>query len=455
MRAISILEYIDRSMWRLRWVISFIMSILITITVGIISTEREIANESNFMDSTTPYISYLIEAGDRPEVIRILSSHSRARGTKISIEIDGLEYANTHDISKIDNKTVERSGFKIGKNLLLKSSSITLRKEIKSISGSSSRGYIFSEISTTVIVEKIFLILAISFLSCFIILYFASRKLEFYLKETIRPLQELEKEVQNIHNDNFSSKELKFKELETVRQSVVETKKELNEKNTRIANQKSKEINSEIYRRLIHDLQNPITALKTMTNLVADPSTPKDIRDEAISVVPGITEEILNQIIAAKNNFEFDISKFQLIDIRSTIHTSIQQIKAAREGTTKLITFHSPDSPIFVPCDPLNIKRALINIIENGLESCREKIEIKIDQKMPTTSIFISDDGDGLEESKLAEILKGNGISKKGNRQALGLCSVNHILLTHNGSLGYRTSQFGGAEFELRIGSLC
>lgn len=455
MGAISILEYIDRSMWRLRWVVSIIVSIIITITVGVISTERKIANEANFMDSTIPYVSYLIEAGDRPEVIRILSSHSGVRGTKISIEIDGLEYANSHDISKFDNKIIERSGFKLGRDIFLKSSSITIRKEIRTTSNGLSRGYIFSEISSAVILEKIFFILATSFLSCFIILYFVSKKLEFYLKETIKPLQELENEVQNIHNDNFSSKELRFKELEIVRLKVVETKNEINEKNTNIANQKSKEINSEIYRRLIHDLQNPITALKTMTNLVADPSTPREIRDEAISVVPGITEEILDQIIAAKNNFEFDVSKFQLIDIRSTIFSSIQQVKAARESNSKLITFYSPDSPIFVPCDPLNIKRALINIIENGLESCREKLEIKIDQKMPITSIFISDDGDGLEESKLAEILKGNGISKKGNRQALGLCSVNHILLTHNGSLGYRTSQFGGAEFELRIGSLC
>jgi sensor histidine kinase regulating citrate/malate metabolism len=65
--------------------------------------------------------------------------------------------------------------------------------------------------------------------------------------------------------------------------------------------------------------------------------------------------------------------------------------------------------------------------------------------------IRVEDDGPGIKANELTLFLQGRGQSKKRNRFAIGLSTVNHIVTNHGGRVVYQKSKFGGACFELRL----
>ncbi|NOT78480.1 MAG: ATP-binding protein [Bacteriovoracaceae bacterium] len=110
-----------------------------------------------------------------------------------------------------------------------------------------------------------------------------------------------------------------------------------------------------------------------------------------------------------------------------------------------------PETPVLMRHDPALLKRAVVNLLENGLEASKSKVELSLDTNDQFTSIRVSDDGTGLSEDKVSLFLQGRGLSSKANRQAFGLSSSNHIARTHGGKIIYHKSNLGGASFEIRL----
>jgi len=451
---ISLYEFLKKSMLAFRWKLSLGISILITIIAGFYTLNQQITSEQKSLTGISPHLAYLVEISDRTELLRLLDSVTLNGTTKIKIVTSGYVFANSYDLSLIDMADNKASSFlsALGSFFSIEGISISspLLGKDKTILGETIVIIPYSLIAT----ELVFVLIT-SFAVSMFLLYLLSLKTEEYIKKALHPLGLLEDEIVNFHNPNHESKKLEFIELENIRKVITETKENLIEMNEKLANQKAKEINAEIYRRLIHDLQNPITALQTMVTLICEKDTESDIVKEATDVLPKITEEILNQILHAKKNFEFDIKTLAVRDIRLCLSEVLAQVKLANPGNFHKIKYITPKDPIYVPCDSFNLKRAIINIVENGFEACRETLEIRLAQSSLHTSIYIADDGNGLSEDNVEEILSGKAISNKGNREALGISSVKHILETHKGKLVYQKSKYGGAEFELRVGELC
>jgi K+-sensing histidine kinase KdpD len=295
-------------------------------------------------------------------------------------------------------------------------------------------------------------IMIAAFILTFSVLQFQTHIFKRQTERVLVSLKILERQIQKFGDTEELREEIDFRELEDIRLELSRTKSNLSETRGLLASQRAKEINAEVYKRLIHDLQNPISAMNTMITLISESDTPDDIKHEALDTLPKLTQEILSQIIATKKNFEYDASQFVNTDLRLCINESLIQIKLSHPEKFKKISFIDPSHSILIPCDPPSLKRAIINVIENGLDFSREKLEIRLSESKDGASIFIADDGPGLQKEKLEEIIRGLSKSGKGDRPALGLSSVSHILRKHNGRLSCQGSHLGGAEFELSLG---
>lgn len=395
-----------------------------------------------------------VEVNDRIEINRILNSITKSEDSKLVLVKDGKIFSTTDSSQEIDvpfNAPViklQLLGGLFTKNEIIVAS--TLKRNSSSLEST-----LYLHTPLMPIIRNTVGIMAIVFLSSMLISILVSWRTRRALKKALKPLEQLHEEIRNLKSNNSdASMPIVIKELEDIRQTIISTSSDLKDANEKIASQKAKELNAESYKRLIHDLHNPVAALRQMVKIQSMPNVREEDKQEALESVPEIAEEILLQVTAAKKNLENDSNDFQEVDLRNCLKESFYQVRSVFKDQKDKIVLNLPETPILMRHDPAMLKRAVINLLENGLEASKSRVELSLGTNGKYTSIKVSDDGEGISEDKISLYLQGRGKSGKADRQAFGLSSTNHIVRTHGGKVIYQKSNLGGASFEIRLGAL-
>lgn len=451
---ISIFKYVHKSQTALRWTITLVLTLAISLAFATMNLSSQISSNKKILNALTPYIMTQVEVNDRIEINRILNSVTKLEESKLVLVKDGKVFSTTDSGLELDLPFVAPlvklqlfGGLFTNNEIIVKN---TLQRNASS---SASELYLYSPL--TPVIKKTMGIMAITFLTSILISLLVSWRTRRTIKKALQPLEQLHEEIRNLKsNTDNASTPIQIKELEDIRQTINNTRDELKVANEKIASQKAKELNAESYKRLIHDLHNPVAALRQMVKIQSMPNVDEESKQEALESVPVIAEEILLQVTAAKKNLENDATDFDKVDLRNCLRESFYQVRSAYKDQRDKIILNLPETPVLLRHDPSMLKRAVINLLENGLEASKNKVELSLDINDQFTSIRVSDDGAGLSEDKVSLFLQGRGLSSKGNRQAFGLSSSNHIARTHGGKIIYQRSNLGGASFEIRLGAV-
>ncbi|RMD98643.1 MAG: HAMP domain-containing protein [Calditrichaeota bacterium] len=102
--------------------------------------------------------------------------------------------------------------------------------------------------------------------------------------------------------------------------------------------------------------------------------------------------------------------------------------------------------------DAEQIKRVVMNLIENGLQSVQEKgsgeLLIRSTFEKPYAAIYVKDSGTGIARELQAKIFEPYFSTKKSG-MGLGLAIVKRIVEEHGGTIGLVSEEGKGAEFKL------
>jgi nitrogen fixation/metabolism regulation signal transduction histidine kinase len=101
------------------------------------------------------------------------------------------------------------------------------------------------------------------------------------------------------------------------------------------------------------------------------------------------------------------------------------------------------------------LRRALINLIDNGLAACREsgapeQVTIGLEQAEPGARITVTDLGSGIPVENLDRIFEPD-FTTKGDGMGLGLAIVQGIVVGHGGSLQVASSPPAGTIFTVSL----
>ena len=448
---ISIFKYVHKSQSVLRWTITLLISLSISIAFAIMNLSGQISSNKKILSALSPYIMTQVEVNDRIEINRVLNSVTKAEDSKLVLVKDGKVFSTTDATLELDFPfSAPLIKLQLLDGLFTSNEIIVINTLKRNDSSSASELYLYSPLSP--IIKKTIGIMAITILTSILISILVSFRTRRALRKALQPLSQLHDEIRNLKtNGTEISIPIKIKELEDIRQTIISTSDELKIANEKIAKQKAKELNAESYKRLIHDLHNPVAALRQMVRIQTSPDIDAESKLEALESIPVIAEEILQQVTAAKKNLENESNDFEEVDLRNCLRESFYQVRSVFKDHKDKITLNLPNKPILMRHDPALLKRAVVNLLENGLEASKNKVELTLDTNDQFTSIRISDDGIGLSEDKVSLFLQGRGLSSKANRQAFGLSSSNHIARTHGGKIIYQKSSLGGASFEIRL----
>ena len=138
---------------------------------------------------------------------------------------------------------------------------------------------------------------------------------------------------------------------------------------------------------------------------------------------------------------------FSEMDIRELLYDSIRTVEPAAAGIAIVPDF--PEEPVMVSCDDTRLRRAVINILSNGVRYARSELRLtcRVDKRQVT--IRIQDDGDGIAEADLPHIFDRFYMGRSG-KSGIGLALTKEIIHLHKGMIRAYNGD-SGAVFEITL----
>ena len=153
-----------------------------------------------------------------------------------------------------------------------------------------------------------------------------------------------------------------------------------------------------------------------------------------------------------------DISKIDMgrqplalseMDVRELLYDSIRAVEPAAAGGGIAIVPDFPEEPVMVSCDDTRLRRAVTNILSNGVRYARSQLRLTCRADRRHVTIRIQDDGDGIAEADLPHIFDRFYMGKSG-KSGIGLALTKEIIHLHKGTIRAYNGD-SGAVFEISI----
>ena len=153
-----------------------------------------------------------------------------------------------------------------------------------------------------------------------------------------------------------------------------------------------------------------------------------------------------------------DISKIDMgrqrlalseMDVRELLYDSIRAVEPAAAGGGIAIVPDFPEEPVMVSCDDTRLRRAVTNILSNGVRYARSQLHLTCRADKRHVTIRIQDDGDGIAEADLPHIFDRFYMGKSG-KSGIGLALTREIIHLHKGTIRAYNGD-SGAVFEISI----
>jgi two-component system nitrogen regulation sensor histidine kinase NtrY len=213
----------------------------------------------------------------------------------------------------------------------------------------------------------------------------------------------------------------------------------------------------EVARKLAHEVKNPLTPIQLSAQRIrrAYLKQAPDLERVVIECTGAIVQEV-----EALENLVDEFSQFARLPpinlVSASLREVIEQTLSLYDGQFAGVRFDrqlAPDLPQ-VRIDPAQIKRVLVNLVDNAIAATGEggtvSIATEFERSQGRVRIAVSDDGPGLSpEAK--EKLFVPSFSTKRHGTGLGLAIVNLIVREHQGVIRVEGNKPTGARFIVEL----
>ena len=149
---------------------------------------------------------------------------------------------------------------------------------------------------------------------------------------------------------------------------------------------------------------------------------------------------------------KIDMGRQQLalseMDVRELLYDSIRAVEPAAAGGIAIVPDFS-EEPVMVSCDDTRLRRAVTNILSNGVRYARSQLRLTCRADKRHVTIRIQDDGDGIAEEDLPHIFDRFYMGRSG-KSGIGLALTKEIVHLHRGTIRAYNGD-SGAVFEITL----
>jgi two-component system nitrogen regulation sensor histidine kinase NtrY len=210
----------------------------------------------------------------------------------------------------------------------------------------------------------------------------------------------------------------------------------------------------EMAKQVAHEIKNPLTPMKLSVQQllrVYDPDDPKS--GEKLQKVANSMIEQIDALTNIANEFSSFAKMPNPLESRFDLVSLIRGVAEVFRGQGK-VEFNIQVNPdeIFVLADKDQFVRVFNNLIKNAIQAIPAdragKISIDITQKDKKVEVKITDNGVGIDPSKVGKIFVPY-FTTKSTGTGLGLAMVKQIIENHQGTIDFETELGVGTTFEV------
>ncbi|MET0029696.1 MAG: ATP-binding protein [Candidatus Thiodiazotropha sp.] len=193
-----------------------------------------------------------------------------------------------------------------------------------------------------------------------------------------------------------------------------------------------------------HDLRTPITTLRLRAEYIEDP----EMREKTLA-----TLEEMEAILSATLSFAKDEAADE--QARNTdLAALLQSLVDDHEDLGGDVTYAGPER-LTLTCRPVALKRALNNLIDNGLKY-GGSVVASLTRNPIRVEIVIEDNGPGIPEDQLEAVITPfyrleSSRSRETGGTGLGLAVAKSVTLAHGGELVLRNRAEGGLQVKVLL----
>jgi signal transduction histidine kinase/HAMP domain-containing protein len=209
----------------------------------------------------------------------------------------------------------------------------------------------------------------------------------------------------------------------------------------------------EAVERVIHEIKNPLTPVGLAADTLKtawsrDPARFADLFPSAIDMILGAVRD-LKELIGEFSRFSrLPVMRAERVDPNALVLDALSPYTQAPGERLRIRVELAPDAPE-VEADADQVKRVLLNVINNALEAMREgggELRLRTAREAGGVLIRVEDDGPGVED--VERIFEPHYTTKvKGT--GLGLAIARQIVEEHGGRIG--AESVPGAGMSVRI----
>jgi len=233
------------------------------------------------------------------------------------------------------------------------------------------------------------------------------------------------------NNDEIGELGKKFQSMVNSFKNSLETERKLAVTQERLKTEKLTAI-GELAARIAHDLRNPLSVIKNVSELIRlqYPTDDKRLQDHFIKMETSI-QRMSHQIDDVLNFVRTTPLEKKITSLKEIIQKSIDDLDVPSGVTIDL-----PNNDEKIDCDDQKLRTAFSNILLNSIQAISDKgtISIKITGYTKHVSIEISDSGPGIPEDVLPKIFEPLFTTKQ-RGTGLGLSSCKNIIEQHGGTI--------------------
>ena len=199
-----------------------------------------------------------------------------------------------------------------------------------------------------------------------------------------------------------------------------------------------------------HELKTPLMAIQGYAEGiqagVMDAGGAAEVILEESDRMTELVEELLD---ISKIDMGRQLLAFSEMDIRELLYDSIRAVEPAAAASGITIAPDFPEEPVTVSCDDTRLRRAVTNILSNGVRYARSELRLTCRADRRQVTIRIQDDGDGIAEEDLPHIFDRFYMGKSG-KSGIGLALTREIIHLHKGTIRAYNGDTG-AVFEITL----
>jgi two-component system nitrogen regulation sensor histidine kinase NtrY len=213
----------------------------------------------------------------------------------------------------------------------------------------------------------------------------------------------------------------------------------------------------EVARRLAHEIKNPLTPIQLCAerlrrHFAGAPPAARSLVDECTSTIVGEVESLKGLVD--------EFSQFARMPSPRTVPTDLSRLiadtLALYNGIFSMIRIDqrfTQGLPL-VRLDPEQIRRVIINLVDNAIEAMERQGEIVVEtQRDPTNAIVrvvVADNGPGIPASEREKLFLPY-YSTKRRGSGLGLAIVRRIIAEHGGTIDVGENAPRGTRFTIEL----